>query len=178
MIQNKTIRNFKDFHPLAKKEKLHNVIIALNKIARDTGEHEYESLIKLEKEFNIIVKSEDIKELRGRYIWVWIIRPFNENSHGFLARKLKKLNLPLENYLKVTNFNNNKIIYPEIIENCRVHKEICEILKEQHKINSSYLEDFEWERIQNSKTWIKAQIQITREFVADKLLKKNFICKS
>ena len=111
--------------------------------------------------------------MRGRHIWVWVIRPFDENLLINLVRKLTKLNLPLLNYLKI--FNNKKVNYvkyPEKVETFRVSKEIFEIMREQHELTDN---SFDWEKILNTKAWLKAQIQITRELIADKILKKEII---
>ncbi len=148
-------------------------MIALNKIARDTGELEYDSICILESELKIKITFKEICELRGRHIWVWVIRPFDENLLINLVRKLTKLNLPLLNYLKI--FNNKKVNYvkyPEKVETFRVSKEIFEIMREQHELTDN---SFDWEKILNTKAWLKAQIQITRELIADKILKKEII---
>ena len=45
-------------------------------------------------------------------------------------------------------------------------------MKNEHGITGRYLKCYEWEQIQNSELWRKAEIQITRELIADKLMKK------
>ncbi len=156
-----------------KKKKLKKIEIALEKIGRSLGNEEYDSISIIEDKLDIKLKFGKIEELRGRYIWIWVIIPYEKEILSFLEKKLFKFNLPLNKFLKIINFNKQKFVkYPERIEICRVQKEIEEILKEEHGITNSYINSYKWEQIQNSKTWIKAQIQIAREIIADKLLKK------
>ncbi len=166
MTQTKSIHGLKSNYP-------YEIIIALNKIARDTGELEYDSICFLESKLKINIMFKEICELRGRYIWVWVIRPLDEKLLIYLEKKLARLNLPFLNYLKIFKYKKlNYVKYPEEIETCRVNKEIFEILREQHGLTDN---SFEWEKIQNTKTWLIAQTQVTREFIADKILKKEII---
>ena len=159
--------------PGIRKEKLINIELALEKIAMDTGEDEYEHISILEEEFGIKIEFEEIERLKGRYIWIWVIVPYKEEISVLLKRKLIKYNLPLSDYFQILYVNKLKYIkYPEKIEVCRVQKEIDEILKEEHDITDYFLKSNEWEQIQNTKKWEKTQIQITRELIADKFLKK------
>lgn len=171
MIHHKFKENIKISGLGITKEKVKKIEIALEKIARDTGEDEYEPIFILEKEINIKIKFEEIKNLIRRYIWIWVTMPYNEEIFAYLEKKLNKLLIPLTDYL-ICFFNNNQkfIKYPEKIEICGVKKDIFEILKERHGINSSYFNCYEWEQIQNTKRWKKAEIQIARELVADRLL--------
>ncbi|KKL99223.1 hypothetical protein LCGC14_1816570 [marine sediment metagenome] len=173
MLLNKSIKRSMCENTLIKEKNFSEIIIALNKIARDTGELEYDSICLLESELKIDITFKEVYELRGRYIWVWVTRPYDEKLLLNLERKLTRLNLPLLNYLKIfKNRKLNYVKYPEKVETCRVSKEILEILREQH-----YLMDnaFEWEKIQNTESWLSAQTQVTREFIADKILKKEII---
>lgn len=173
MIHHKSMESVMIEDVGSKNKKLKNIEVALEKIARIVGEDYYESVFILEDEINIKIKLEEIKELMGRNIWIWVIIPYHEEILALLKQRLSKLNLPLLDYLKILNFNNKKFVkYPERVEICRVNKEIFEILKEEHSITSNYFKCYEWIQIQNTKTWIKAQIQIARELIADKLLKK------
>jgi len=173
MTHHKSIKNLaiKDFGII--KEKIEKINIALNKIARETGENEYDPIFILEKQNNIKVEFQEVGELRGRNIWIWVIIPYKEEISVLLEHKLIKYNLPLSDYLQILYVNKLKYIkYPEKIEVCRVQKEIDEILKEEHDITDYFLKSNEWEHIQNTKKWEKTQIQITRELIADKFLKK------
>ncbi len=173
MIHNKLINRLKSKYPLVEDRRLTEIVIALNKIARDTGELEYDSICFLESKLKIKILFEEICELSGRYIWVWVIRPFDEKLLKYLERKLARLNLPLLNYLKIFKYKKLKYVkYPEEIETCRVSKEIFEIMREQHGLTDN---SFEWEKIQNTKTWLITQTQVAREFIADKILKKEII---
>lgn len=179
MIHRNSMENIQ-FNDLGiKKEKLINIELALEKIGRDTGEDEYEHISILEEELGIKIEFEEIERLKGRYIWIWVIIPYKEEISVLLEQKLIKYNLPLSDYLQILYVNKLKYIkYPEKIEVCRVQKEIDEILKEEHDITDYFLKSNEWGQIQNSDTWIKAQVEIAREFVADKLLNesKTLIC--
>ena len=174
MLHHKSIKNLviKDFGII--KEKLEKVNLALNKIARDLGENEYESIYILEKQNNIKVEFQEVGELRGRNIWIWVIIPYSKESLELVRGKVCKFDIPLLEFIKNFYIFNQKFIkYPEKVESCRVNKEIFGLLKEMHGISSSYFKDYEWEQIQNSDTWIKAQVEIAREFVADKLLNES-----
>lgn len=156
-----------------KKEKIIKTKLALEKIARDTGEDEDEFLFRLREEFKIVIEFEEIQELKRRNIWIWVTLPYSKHIMTFLENKLSEFNLSLLDYLKAFNSSKQKLIkYPEKVEICRVDKEVYEILREEHDLNSRYLTDYEWEKIHYTETWRKAQIQIAREFIAEKLLEK------
>ncbi len=174
MIHYKSIKNLaiKDFDII--KRKLEIIDIALKKIAKVLGENEYESIYNFEKQNNIKVEFQEVGELRGRNIWIWVIIPYSKESLELVRGKICKFDIPLLEFIKSFYIFNQKFIkYPEKVESCRVNKEIFGLLKEMHGISSSYFKDYEWEQIQNSDTWIKTQAEIAREFVADKLLNES-----
>jgi hypothetical protein len=120
-----------------KKEKIIKTKLALEKITRVTGEDEHEFLFMLEEEFKIKIEFDDIQELKGRNIWIWVILPYAKHIMTFLKNKLGEFNLYLLDYLKTFNFSEQKLIkYPEKVEICRINKEIYGILREEHDLNS------------------------------------------
>ena len=173
MILNENFADLMDAEYKIDRKKLKTIESALEKISRDTGEDEYDSIIDLEMKFNIWITKEKIETLNGRQIWIWVIEPFEEQTLTNIKEYLKKLNLPLSEFIETVEFHQEKYIkYPEKAAICAIHKDILEIMKNEHGITGNYLKCYEWEQIQNSELWKKAEIQITRELIADKLMKK------
>jgi len=154
-----------------------NIELALEKIGREMGEDEYGPIFDLKINYNILITNEEIKTLNGRRIWIWIIVPFNKDILDSIEKKLISLDLPLSEFIKIIEANGQKYIkYPESKEICAVHKDLSELLSEEHEIKENYLKCYEWEHIQNSELWRKAEIQIARELIAYKLINKFNIC--
>ncbi|MFX1320384.1 MAG: hypothetical protein ACFFAQ_01955 [Promethearchaeota archaeon] len=173
MILNENFADLVDIEYKIDKEKLKTIELALEKICRDTGEDEYDSIIDLEVKFKIWITDEKIVTLNGRQIWIWVIEPFVEQILTNIKAYLKKLNLPISEFIEIVEFHQQKCIkHPEKVAICAIHKDIFQIMKEEHGITGSYLKCYEWEQIQNSELWRKVEIQITRELIADKLMRK------
>jgi len=173
MILNENFADLMDAEYKIDRKKLKTIESALEKISRDTGEDEYDSIIDLEMKFNIWITKEKIETLNGRQIWIWVIEPFEEQTLTNIKEYLKKLNLPISEFIETVEFHQQKCIkHPEKVAICAIYKDIFEKMKEEHGITGNYLKCYEWEQIQNSELWRKAEIQITRELIAYKLMKK------
>ena len=154
-------------------DKLKIIKLILMKICRETGEDEYETLIVLENNFNIIITDEEIEELRLRNVWIWIKRPFNELLYKQIEQKVKNMGLPVSKFLKILESNGKRVLkYPERIIRFNIHDDIFETMREEYGIKDSFLNCYEWENLQNTSLWYGAEIQIARELIADKV-KKN-----
>lgn len=150
--------------------------LALEKICRNTGEDEYENIIDLESDANIHITYEKIEELSRRELWIWIIEPMDEDLQKHIEKKMMSYNLSISKYMKILKQDGIKYVkYPKKIEICAIYKDIFEILKEEHGIKSSDLSCYEWEHLQDTKLWKRAEIQIAREIIADKMIKHYFI---
>jgi len=51
--------------------------------------------------------------------------------------------------------------------------ELFEDLKEEHCIISDNFSESQWEQLQNTELWRKAEIQVSREIIANKLLSRS-----
>lgn len=174
MILNENVSDLMQNYVKINENKFESIELALEKICREKGEDEYEPILNLKVKYDILITNEEIKTLKGRKIWIWIIAPFDKSILNDVEKRLITLNLPLFDFIKIIELNGQKYIkYPESKEICAVHKDLIELMYEEHGISIDFLKCHEWEQIQNNKAWIKAQIQIVREFVADKLLKKE-----
>ena len=100
-----------------------NILIALMKIAGETGEEEYESIHILKEKYGISITSEETTQL----------------------------------------INNPK-------ETSILHEEIFDDLKKIHCIDLEVISESDWELIMNSKFWKNAQIQVSREIIANNIL--------
>lgn len=171
MLQQDSINKVMVFNPIINKNKLDKIEIALEKIARKNGEDEYYAISSLIDKKIIEIENKEIRELRNRYIWLWINSPYNKDVHSNLKKKINKYNLSELEYIRIITKNNKKYIrYAEKIEVCGVYKDIFEILKDEHDIYSDFLKGFEWEQIQGTSKWNDAEIQIARELIAEKKL--------
>lgn len=173
MILNENFADLVDTEYEIDKEKLKTIELALEKICRDTGEDEYDPITDLEEKYKIRITNKKIETLNGRQIWIWVIKPFEEQTLTNIKEYLRKLNLPLSEFIETVEIHQQKYIkYPEKLAICAIHKNIFEVMKCEHGITGNYLKCYEWEQIQNSELWKKAETQITRELIADKLMKK------
>lgn len=173
MISEKNIMNVMEKFSDISKEKLSRIQLALEKLARETGEDEYESIITLEELLDIKITYEEFKELNGRNIWIWIIEPFIKKILQSLKKEKIENKILKKEYIKIFEGLNGQLIkYPENIQVCLVHKDIFELMEAEHNINNKFFNCYEWEKIQNTELWNKAEIQIARELIADKLIKK------
>lgn len=146
----------------------------LEKICRNIGEDEYDSIVDLKNEAKIQITNKEAIELRGRQIWIWIIEPLKKSNRLEEAR-FKFLKIDLPSFLYVKKFEKNGKIYikyPLGVNIFDVHDDIFEVMREEYGIKDNYLNCNEWEYVQSTNLWKKAEIQVAREIIADSLINK------
>ncbi|TFG22102.1 MAG: hypothetical protein EU529_11495 [Promethearchaeota archaeon] len=153
--------------------KKNKVSYALEKEARMSGQDEYESIVRLKREADIKITRKEISKLKGLYMYIKVIRPFDENFFNIIKKRFKSY-FPLidcSNYVKkIEKKDKSYIKYPEEVLVSEVDNEINVDLSEKHDICDDYLSEEEWEEIQESKRWKETQKQIASEIIADRLL--------
>jgi len=162
------------------REKVENILIALEKIARETGEEEYNHIIFLASKKGIIITEELTSSLSYRNIMVWVLIPFIEEK--FTAFKLNFNSIFPSNFVdkilqKIEKNNVIYIKYPESIQTFKIDEDIFEVLTEEHGIECNELNEAEWEKIKDTNIWKSSVVQIARELVAFKLIKDEKIVK-
>lgn len=157
-------------------EKINKIFLVLDKICRNTGEDEDDNIIDLENYADMRITDEEIEEIRGREIWIWIIEPMNEDLLKYIKKKLENYNFSISKYMKKFEQDGIKYIkYPKKIDICAVRKDIFEIMKEEHGIKSSDLKCYEWAYLQETEIWRRTEVQVAREIIADQMIKHYFI---
>jgi len=162
------------------------VLLALEKISKNTGEDEDDEIFTLEREFNIKITEDEVSTLRdvliNESVWIWVLKPYTSKDYEKEKLHLIKCSLSADKFLKKKELDGRFFIkYLERIILSRVHDSIFEDLLEEHEIEYKNLTKSEWEDIIASKQFKKAEIQVAREFIASKLSKKceaHFFYKS
>lgn len=151
------------------KGKKDKIFLSLEKIARDTGEDEYEIIFQLAKEKGIHITNKITPSLSFNQITIWVLKPYSDEEY----QKLKLLfNSQFPSHLvdtilyMIEKDGVSYINYPEFIEIWQVHSDIFEVLNEEHGIICDELNEIEWLEIFNTKIWRSAMIQTARELVA------------
>lgn len=145
------------------------ILLSLEKIARDTGEDEYEIIFQLAKEKGINITNENTPSLSFNQMTIWVLRPYD-------VEKYKRITLyffsRFPSYLvdailhKIEKDGKSYIKYPAFIDNWQVFDDIFEVLKEEHGILDSELNEIDWSEIFNTRIWRSAVIQTARELIA------------
>jgi len=149
------------------KEIHQRLLIALSKIARETGEDEDNKIIDL-RDIEIVISDKNI-EFIGKYIRIYISEPYTEFRYNQNVNSFQIIDRDL---IKIFNLNGKEFIkYPHNIERWKVDQEIFEDLKEEHDIKDCHFNENEWIKIQSSKEWKECQIQVARELIARKIIK-------
>ncbi len=154
--------------------KTDTVILALKKIARETGEDEDYRINDLRRNANIFINIIDSNE---NYYKSRIIIQFQQNGNNsninqlLISRLIDELNLNIQE-INYPNGRRRFVLYYKISV-FRVNDNILDDLKNTHKINEDYLSEKEWENIKETKIWNKCEIQVARELVADDI--SNFL---
>jgi len=149
---------------------------ALSKICRDMGEDEDINIVFLQKDCDIIITQTTIQISDPNYLAVLVEEPFSMDLYNMIRTNLGIFFQFYKKHIKIIPNNDISYIqYPELIRLYEIDKDICEILENEHDIPNSYLNEFEWEELQNSELWENARIQIAREIIAYKL--KNEVSK-
>lgn len=152
------------------------IFLSLEKIARDTGEDEYEIIFQLAKEKGINITYKITPSLRFNQITIWVLRPYSDEEYQklrifFISRFPSYL---VDTILhKIEKDGISYINYPEFVENWQVNDDIFEVLNEVHGIRCSELNEIEWSDIFNTKIGRSAMIQTARELVAYNIINRE-----
>ncbi len=173
MISNNNNARKNSLHPDLNREKIENIEFILEIICREHGEEEYETIVELKDSFDIDVTSEEIEELRGRNLWIWVLFPLDKPQFTQIESKLRNYSFSKSEFLSIISFDGIDYIKHPIREHiCAIHKDIFEVLSGQYDISDSYMSFYEWEYVQRSDLWKRAEEQVARELIADKILKR------
>jgi len=154
--------------------KTDTVILALKKIARETGEDEDYRISELRRNANIFI---NIIDSNQNYYKSRIIIHLQKNGNNsninqlLISRLIDKLKLNIQEI----NFPNGRrrfVLYYRISV-FRINDNIFDDLKNTHKINEDYVSEKEWENIKETEIWSRCEIQVARELVADDI--SNFL---
>ena len=150
------------------KDKIKEIKIALDKIARETGEDE-DPNIHLLAENGIWVSKEEIEFFCCRHRGFFIIEPFQEQKFEELRKKFENLFLysKPEDLISVMWKKGKKFMkYPYLVEDYVISDNIYEDLEEEHEINCTNYTEKAWEEIKKLESWKKCEAQVTREIIA------------
>ena len=151
---------------MGKKDKF---LLSLEKIARDTGEDEYEIIFQLAKEKGIHITNKITPSISFSQITIWVLRPYSDEEYQnlrlfFTSRFPSHLIDTI--LLRAEKDGIPYISYPEFIENWQVYDDIFEVLNEEHGIKCGELNEAEWAEIYGTEEWRSCMIQTAREIVA------------
>ena len=156
------------------REKIETVLLGLEKIARETGEDEYELIFSLAFEKGIIITEEISSLLFYNHISVWILKPFvkeefEASRSAWISRypsHLVDINLQ-----KIEKNRRLYIKYPENIEIYRIYDDLFDVLTEEHGIECDDINEAEWKEIKDTDIWKSSVFQTARELVAFRMKK-------
>ncbi|MFX1568106.1 MAG: hypothetical protein ACFFCV_07040 [Promethearchaeota archaeon] len=161
-----------------KKSKLKEVLLALEKIARKTGEDEDDYIWSLENEYNIKVTEVETKTNRFGSTALWVVLPISCVLHLPIGRDIRDKNMPLENaetiMKKIEKDGKNFVKYAYPIGITSISDTIFEILKNQYGIMENFLTPEEWGKVYDSEEWVNAKLQIGRELIAEEIYFKLY----
>ncbi|MFX1568986.1 MAG: hypothetical protein ACFFCV_11545 [Promethearchaeota archaeon] len=155
-------------------KKFSDILIALEKIAKKTGEDEDDSICDLKNQFNIRIAEEasSLREsLGGKHIWIWILKPYNKKDLYTERYNLRFIKFQLSSSIyKIVRKEKVEgkyyIKYPKYILLSDVQDAIFERLYEEHGIKNKDFTEIEWEDILCSMEFKYAEIQMARELIA------------
>ena len=145
------------------------IFLSLEKIARDTGEDEYDLIFLLAKKDGITITDKITPSLSYNQITVWVLKPCTDEEYKrlklfFISRFPSHL---LDNILhRFEKYGVSYIRYPEFIEIWQIYNDIFEVLIEEHGIRSNQFNEIEWLKIFDTEEWRSCVIQTARELVA------------
>ncbi len=173
MLSDRNSARKKSGEPDLNREKIENVESILEIICREHGEEEYETIVELKDSFDIDVTSEEVEELRGRNMWIWVLFPLDKAQFAQIESKIRNYSLSESEFLTIVSFNGvDYIKYPIREHMCAIHKDIFEVMSGQYDVSDNYMSFYEWEYVQKSDLWKSAEVQVARELIADYILKK------
>lgn len=168
------------------KDKIEAIKLALEKIAKNTGEDEDAFICDLEDQFDIKITGEEVssfrESLRAEHIWIWVLKPFNQEDYEVEKKNLYFINgqhpAPNNQFVKKERLvGKDYIKYPKYTLLSRVQDYIFERLLEEFGIKYEHFTESEWEDILASKEFKRAELQAAREIIAfeyhHKILSEN-----
>jgi len=159
-----------------------DIFLVLEKIARNTGEDEDDTIGELNREFDIIITEEQVLSLKttlkSEWIWIWVIRPFNQKDYEVEKRSLYFVNHydpdSVNKYVTMQKVDGKDFIkYSGGILLSNVHDYIFERLYEEYGINYKGFTESKWEGVITSKQFKAVEIQAARELIAIKIYHKE-----
>lgn len=169
-----------------KNYKIEDILLALEKIAKKTGEDEDEFICDLENQFDIRITEEEVSSLRealrAEYMWIWILKPFNQRDYKIEKEHLNFINIQhpysINVFVKKKKLDGKYYIkYPKYIMLSRVQDYIFERLFEEYGIKYEDFTESDWEDIISSKKFKVTELQSARELIAyeihHKILSEN-----
>ncbi len=158
-----------------------DILLALEKIAKKTGEDEDDYIYKLESKFDIKITEKEISSLReilrAESIWIWVLKPFSQKEFKVEKKYLYCIKHQQPNsinkFIKKKKLDGKYYIkYPKYIILSNVQDYIFEHLLEEYGINYDDFAESEWEGIITSKQFKSAEIQVARELIAIEIYHK------
>ena len=150
------------------KDEINEIKIAIDKIARETGEDEDPNIQYLAS-FGVSITKEEFVNLSCRQRGFFIIEPFQEQKCEDLRRELEELFLyykPEELISVMRKNGKNFMKYPYLVEDYVISDNIYDDLEEEHEINCTNYTEKDWEEIKKLESWKKCEAQVTREIIA------------
>lgn len=149
-----------------------DIYMGLMKIARETGEDEFDIIHTLKVQYNISITSVEIEKRINNLVGIIILEPFFKIQY----QNLKDVFIDgfnLNHYKKFVNIiEKNKKTYlsfPIFLPISTIQDVIFEDLREEHDIILNLISETDWIQIKNKDIWKKAEIQVAREIIAEKL---------
>lgn len=146
--------------------------MGLMKIARETGEDEFDTIHSLKEEYKISITSDEIIKRINNQVGIIIFEPFSKIHYQKLKNEyIDDFNLnQFKKYVKIIEINEKKYIsYPIFIHISTIQDVILEDLREDHAIILNTISESEWIQIKNTELWKKTEIQVAREITAENL---------
>jgi len=150
------------------KDEINEIKIALDKIARETGEDEDPNIQYLAI-FEVSITKEEFVNFSCRQTGFFIIEPFLEQKYEELRKELEELfhYYKPEELISVMRKNGKNFMkYPYLVEDYVISNNIYEDLEEEHEINCTNYSEKDWEEIKRLESWKKCEDQVTREIIA------------
>lgn len=150
-------------------EKFKESLLCLEKIARETGEDEYDAISQLEQ-IGIQITQDETSPFRANQKAIWIVEPFDKFRYE-RARKEFTFCAPshlIEKYVqKVEKDGKLYLKYPQNVELSLINENIREILKNEYCIKDDDLTEIEWLNLHTTEEWKRCEKQIARELISN-----------
>jgi hypothetical protein len=150
------------------KENINEIKIALDKIARETGEDEDPNIQNLIF-FGVTITKEEIVNFGCHHRFFFIVEPFQEQKYEELRKELEN-GLPYpkpEDLISVIWENGKKFMkYPYKVKDYEISDNIYDDLEAEHQIDCTNYTENAWEEIKKLESWKKCERQVAREIIA------------